>query len=60
MERSVYQGGQFLTYFLPYNNLLLVSQVTIKPKARSTAFASAVKIVEPPGIRYICIYCLRP
>ena len=34
-------------------NLLLVSQVIIKSKARSTALASAVKVNEPPGIRCI-------
>ena len=32
-------------------NLLIVSQVLIKSKARSTALASAVKIDESSGIR---------
>ena len=31
-------------------NLLLMSQVVIKFKARSTALASAVKVDEPSGI----------
>ena len=31
-------------------NLLLLLQVLKKSKARSTAFGSAVKIAEPPGI----------
>ena len=34
-------------------NLLLVSQVLIKSKARSTAFGSSVKTVEPSGLRCI-------
>ena len=34
-------------------SVLLLSQFQIKPKARSTAFASAVKIDKPSGILYI-------
>ena len=34
-------------------NLLLVSQVLIQSKAETTAFASAVKVDEPSGIRCI-------
>ena len=37
-------------------NLLLVSQVLMKSKARSTALASAVKIDESSGIRYLSIW----
>ena len=37
-------------------NLLLVSQVLIKSKARSTALASAVKIDESSGIRCILLW----
>ena len=37
-------------------NLLLVSQVLIKSKARSTALASAVKIDESSGNRCILLW----
>ena len=37
-------------------NLLLVSQVLIKAKARSIALASAVKTDESPGIRCILLW----
>ena len=37
-------------------NLLLVSQVPIKSKARSTALASAVKIDESSGIRCLLLW----
>ena len=37
-------------------NLLLVSQVLLKSKARSTALASAVKIDESSGKRCILIW----
>ena len=37
-------------------NLLLVSQVLMKSKARSTALASVVKIDESSGIRCILIW----
>ena len=37
-------------------NLLLVSQVLINSKARSTALASAVKIDELSGIRCILLW----
>ena len=37
-------------------NLLFMSQVLIKSKARSTALASAVKIDESSGIRCILIW----
>ena len=37
-------------------NLLLASQVLMKSKARSTALASAVKIDESSGIRYILLW----
>ena len=37
-------------------NLLLASQVFMKSKARSTAVASAVKIDESSGIRYILLW----
>ena len=41
-------------------NLLLVSQVLMKSKARSTALASAVKMDESSGIRCILIWLPDP
>ena len=41
-------------------NLLLVSQVLIESKARSTALASAVKIEESSGKRCILILLSLP
>ena len=37
-------------------NVLFVSQVLLKSKDRSTALASAVKIDESSGIRYILLW----
>ena len=54
-----------LVWFIAFNtesesentmNVLLVSQVLMKSKARSTALASAVKIDESSGIRCILIW----